>query len=136
MRLLALDLGARRVGLAVCDERRVTTRPLPALARTNWKKLLLAVRGLVAEFAAAGLVVGLPLNLDGTEGDAAHEARRLARNFELSLQIPVFLQDERLTSQEAAELLDIHGPATEEQRRQIDSLAASLILRDFLARNQ
>jgi putative Holliday junction resolvase len=124
------------VGLAVCDERRVTTRPLPALARTNWKKLLLAVRGLVAEFAAAGLVVGLPLNLDGTEGDAAHEARRLARNFELSLQIPVFLQDERLTSQEAAELLGVRGPANEEQRRQIDSLAASLILRDFLARNQ
>jgi putative Holliday junction resolvase len=135
MRLLALDLGTKRVGVAVCDELRVTTRPLPALTRRSWKKLLVEVRGLVEEFAAGGLVLGLPLNLDGTEGEAAQDTRRLARNFELSLQIPVFLQDERLTSREAEELLGIHGPATDAQRAQIDSLAASLILRDYLAAN-
>ncbi len=123
-RLLALDLGTKRVGVAVCDELRLTTRPLPALARTNWKKLLLRVRALVDEFAAVGLVIGLPLSLDGAENTAAEEARRVARNFGLSLQIPTYLQDERLTSREAAELLG--------RQDRLDSVAASLILRDFL----
>lgn len=123
-RLLALDLGTKRVGVAVCDELRLTTRPLPALARTNWKKLLAEVRALTTEFAAVGLVLGLPLSLDGTENTAAEEARRLARNFGLSLQLPIYLQDERLTSQEAAELLG--------RQDNLDSVAAALILRDFL----
>ena len=123
-RLLALDLGARRVGVAVCDELRITTRPLPALARANWKKLLAEVRALTTEFAVVGLVLGLPLSLDGTENTAAEETRRLARNFGLSLQLPIYLQDERLTSQEAAELLG--------RQDRLDSVAASLILRDFL----
>ena len=127
-RLLALDLGAKRVGVAVCDELRITTRPLPALARTNWKKLLAEVRALTAELAAVGLVLGLPLSLDGAEGTAAAETRRLARNFALSLPIPVYLQDERLTSQEAAELLG--------RQDQLDSVAASLILRDFLLKDE
>ena len=132
-RLLALDLGTKRVGAAVCDELRLTTRPLPPLARTNWKKLLVEVAALVEEFAAVGLVLGLPLNLDGTAGAAAEEARRLARNFELSLKIPVYLQDERLTSRDAEETLGINARSNAARRSQIDSLAAAIILRDFLA---
>jgi putative transcription antitermination factor YqgF len=124
-RLLALDLGTKRVGVAVCDELRLTTRPRPALARASWKKLLAEVRLLAAELEAVGLVIGLPLSMDGTEGTAATEARRLARNFSLSLQIPVYLQDERLTSREAAELLG--------RSHDLDSAAAALILQDFLA---
>ena len=66
-RIIALDPGTKRVGVAVCDELRVTTRPLTVITRESWKKLLLQVQNIVAEFDAGALVVGLPLESDGTE---------------------------------------------------------------------
>ncbi len=132
-RLLALDLGTRRVGVAVCDELRVTIQPLPALARTNWKKLLRQISDLRHSFDAQGVVIGLPLNLDGTEGEAAREARRIARNLALSLAVPVHLQDERLTSRAAEESLREAGVRGRELTARLDSEAAALILRDFIA---
>lgn len=133
-RILALDLGTKRVGVAVCDELRLTVRALPALPRTSWKRLLLAVSELCEEFDAESLVIGLPLRLDGTEGDAALDARRIARNFGLSLEIPVHLQDERLTSVEAESALREAGYAGAEIKDRVDGEAAAIILRDFLSR--
>ena len=132
-RLLALDLGARRVGVAVSDEMRLSVRVLPALRRTSWKNLVASVARLVRDFDAAAVVVGLPLRLDGTEGDAARETRRLARSLGLSLGIPVHLQDERLTSRAAEETLREEGATREEINARVDSEAAALILRDFIA---
>ena len=133
-RVLALDLGTRRVGVAVSDELRVTARTLPALRRTSWKQLLRAVAELRERFDAQRLVIGLPLRLDGTEGDAASEARRLARNFELSLGVPVSLQDERLTSRDAEESLRAAGLAAREIKERVDSEAALYILRDYITK--
>jgi putative holliday junction resolvase len=135
-RLMALDLGQKRVGVAVSDELRMTARPLPFLRRTNWKQLLGAVAELIRGFDAKGLVIGLPLNLDGTVGDAAREARRVARNFELSLKIPIYLQDERLTSREAEEALLAAGRSVEEIRREVDGESAVIILLDFIAQSE
>jgi putative Holliday junction resolvase len=132
-RILALDLGTKRVGVAVCDELRLTVRALRALQRTSWKRLLLAVSELCEQFDAESLVIGLPLRLDGTEGDAATEARRLARNFGLSLKIPIHLQDERLTSREAESALREAGYAGAEIKDRVDSEAAAIILRDYLS---
>lgn len=132
-RVLALDLGTKRVGVAVCDELRMTVRPLRALPRTSWKRLLIAVSELCEQFDAESLVIGLPLRLDGTEGDAATEARRLARNFGLSLEIPVHLQDERLTSREAESALREAGYAGAEIKDRVDSESAAIILRDYLS---
>jgi putative holliday junction resolvase len=134
-RLLALDPGEKRVGVAVSDELWITVRPLPFLRRTNWKQLLGAVADLLQDFDAKALVIGLPLNLDGTEGQAALEARRLARNFELSLKVPVHLQDERLTSREAEESLRAAGYTSDEIPQHVDSESAAIILRDFIARS-
>ena len=131
-RLLALDLGQKRVGVAVSDERWLTVRPLKALARTSWKHLLRAVSEMAGSFDAQALVLGLPLMMDGTEGPAAVEARRLARNFELSLRIPVFLQDERLSSHEAENHLRGEGHSHESLRERVDSRAAAVILSDFI----
>lgn len=133
-RILALDLGTQRVGVAVCDELRLTVRALPAIPRTSWKRLLVAVSELCEEFDAKMLVIGLPLRLDGTEGDAAAEARRLARNFGLSLKIPIHLQDERLTSFEAESALREAGYSGAEIKDRVDGEAAAIILRDFLSR--
>jgi putative Holliday junction resolvase len=134
-RLLALDLGEKRVGVAISDERWITVRPLPPLRRTNWKELLRAVADLVQRFDAQGIVIGLPLNLNGDVGQAAKDARQSARNFELSLKIPVHLQDERLTSREAEEFLRAAGCSDNEIREQVDSQAALIILRDFISKH-
>ncbi len=132
-RLLALDPGEKRVGVAISDELWITVRPLPFLRRTNWKQLLGAVADLLQHYDAQALVIGLPLNLDGTEGNAAKEARRLARNFELSLKVPVYLQDERLTSREAEESLRAAGHSSKDFHQYVDSESAAIILRDFIA---
>ncbi len=135
-RLLALDLGTKRVGVAVCDELQLTTQPLPPLKRTSWKELLRQISDLRHSFDAQGVVIGLPLNLDGTEGDAARESRRIARNLALSLAVPVHLQDERLTSRAAEESLRDAGVDGVELTARLDSEAAALILRDFITRRE
>lgn len=133
-RLLALDLGHKRVGVAVSDELRITVRPLPALRRTSWKQLVQAVAALVRDYDAQTLVIGLPLSLDGAENFAASEMRRQAGNLELSLGLPVVLQDERLTSHEAERELFAAGYNQDEVRERVDSQAAVLILQDYLSR--
>ena len=133
-RIIAIDPGTKRCGVAVCDGLRVTSRPLAALTRKSWKKLLLDVKQIVSGFDAKALVIGLPLNTDGTESEMSAEARRLARKFSLSLEIPVFLQDERVTSYEARSRLWEQGKTLEETRALKDSEAADIILSDFLAR--
>jgi putative Holliday junction resolvase len=135
-RLLAIDLGQKRVGLAISDELQMTARPLEPLPRTNWKKLLSDIARVVQSFDAGALVIGLPLRLDGSEGEAALEARRLARNFQLSLGLRIYLQDERLTSREAEEMLRSQGANDFELRASVDSEAAAIILRDFIAQQQ
>lgn len=131
-RLLAIDYGTRRVGLAVSDELGVSVRPLPHLKRTNWKKLLLEIISLCERFDARAVVIGLPLHLDNSEGEMAIEIRHIARNLQLSLGIPVYLQDEKLTSQAAAEMLREAGCGEAIIAERIDSEAAAIILRDYI----
>jgi putative Holliday junction resolvase len=134
--VLALDLGVKLVGAAVSDERLVTTKRLPPLKRSNWKKLLQDVRQLLERFDAKTIVVGLPLRMDGTEGDAAKTVRRLALNLAKSVQQPVYLQDERLTSVAAMENLKAEGLTADKIPAFVDGEAAALILRDFLSNEQ
>ena len=134
--VLALDLGEKLVGVAVSDERLITTKRLPPLKRSNWKKLLQDVRHLLERFDAKTIVVGLPLRLDGSEGDAAKNIRRLALNLARSVPQPVYLQDERLTSRAAMENLKAERVTAEEIPALIDGEAAATILRDFLVTDQ
>ena len=131
-RLIALDPGTKRFGVAVSDELQITTRPVCVIKRTNWKKLLKEITELLAGFDAEALVLGLPYNTDGTESDMSQETRRLARNFSLSLDIPVYLQDERLSSYTAKGYLWKTGLSEKKVRERVDSEAAAIILSDFL----
>ena len=131
-RLLAIDMGSKRVGLAVSDELRLTVRTLPALPRTPWKRLLSSLAELCVQFDVRSIVLGLPLRMDGTEGDAAQEVRRVGHNLQLSLKLPLFFQDERLTSRDAEASLRERGLRGAEISDRIDSEAASIILSDFL----
>ena len=130
--ILAVDLGHKRVGLAVSDELLISITRLKPLSRTNWKQLLRDVAEIIDRQNAKALVVGFPLSLDGTKGSAAEIAQQTAKKFAQSLSIPVFLQDERLTSVAAAEQLRAGGHNPKEVRQLIDSEAAAVILADFI----
>jgi putative Holliday junction resolvase len=133
-RLLAIDLGAKRVGIAVSDELRMTVTALERLERRSWKDLLRRVAAVIESYDARALIVGLPLNLDGTKGPAAEEAARIAENFRKSLNVPVFLQDERLTSLAAESEMRAEGASQAQIEQRIDSESAAIILRDFIDR--
>jgi putative Holliday junction resolvase len=133
-RIVAIDPGTKRIGVAVCDEMRVAMRPLPIVKRTSWKKLLLQIQSTLAEFDAVAVVVGLPYNFDGTESPMTGEARNMARKFSLSLNVPVYLQDERATTYEARGRLWAAGVDVTKMQSLVDSEAATIILSDFLDR--
>jgi len=136
-RLLALDLGTKRIGVAVSDELQFSVRPFRVIKRANWKNVLKQIAALIEEFDAVGLVLGLPYNFDGSESEMSDEARRLARNFSLSLTVPVLLQDERTSSYAAKGFLWKSGISEKEARKRVDSEAAAIILSDFITlRNQ
>ncbi len=134
--ILSLDLGAKRVGAAVSDPTLIAVTRLGAIVRSNWKQLLLDVTDLIRRFDAKTLVIGFPVNLDGTEGEAATIARQVALKFARSLDLPVYLQDERLSSREAEERLRGAGYQSREVAANIDSESAVVILRDFLETGQ
>ena len=133
-RLVALDPGTKRIGIAVSDELQITTRAVKTVERTGWKKLLLQIKEILADFDAVGLVIGLPYNFDGTESEMSREARRIAHNLSLSLDIPVILQDERVTSYEAKGRLWKEGVSGKEFLKRVDNEAAAIILSDFIER--
>ena len=134
--IVALDLGEKRVGVAVSDKLSISITRLEPLARTNWKQMLRDVDDLVRRFDAQTLVIGLPLRLNGSDGDSALAARQVAQKFARSLAVPVYLQDERLSSVEAEQNLRAEGHGREKVSQLVDSEAAAVILRDFLAGHQ
>jgi len=133
-RLLALDLGTKRIGVAVSDELQFTVRAVCVIERKNWKKVLKQIVSFLEEFDAVGLVLGLPYNTDSSESEMSQEARRLARNFSLSLAVPVFLQDERVSTYDARGRLWKLGLSETEVQERLDSEAAAIILGDFIDR--
>lgn len=130
---MALDPGTKRIGVAVTDETQMVARPLKRIERTSWKKLLLATKSILAEYDAVALVIGLPLESDGSESEMSTEARRMAGNYSLSLELPVILQDERVSSYEAKGRLWEQGKDLAQSRDLVDSEAAVIILVDFLS---
>ena len=134
--ILALDLGEKRVGIAVSDALSISITRLDALARTSWKQLLRDVENLVRRFDAQTVVIGLPLRMTGSSGDYALEVHNVAKKFARSLRVPVYLQDERLSSVQAEENLRSEGHKRREVLALVDSEAAAVILRDFLVSDQ
>jgi putative Holliday junction resolvase len=131
--ILGLDLGARRIGLAISDERGVLAFPVGYLERAGLERDLVALRALVAERGATRIVVGLPLQLDGREGAGARAAREFARALGEATSLRVELMDERLTTALAERALREAPRAARRGRKQvIDAMAATLMLRSWL----
>jgi putative Holliday junction resolvase len=133
-RVLAIDYGRRRIGLAISDELGVTARPLETLERKNRDADLRRLRGIVREHSVRRIVVGNPVHLDGTASEMAEEAARFARRVERQLGLPVELVDERLSSWEAEQIARQKYPT--KRASSTDHVAAAVILRDYLERTR
>jgi putative Holliday junction resolvase len=131
-RVLALDLGDVRIGLAVSDELWIVAQPAGILKRTRDRADLAAIARLVAEHGVSSVVVGYPLLLSGEEGERARMARETADRLRESLAVPVELWDERLTTAQAERALIADGVRRQRRRQVVDSLAAVLILQSWL----
>lgn len=133
-RLLALDVGEKRVGVAVCDEMQTLATPLTVLQRRSKAEDLERLARLAGEQRIVGLVAGHPLNADGSAGPQAQQAERYARRVAGSLALPLALWDEYGSSQEAAARL-AHAPK-QRRRMALDAEAAAVILQSYLDRNR
>jgi len=131
-RILALDLGERRIGLAISDPLGLTAQGLPTLIRTNKRSDWAALLRLIKDKQVTRVVVGLPLKLSGREGAQAQAARRFAEELARQTGLPVELYDERLTTAEAQRVLRASGMGPRKRAQASDRLAAVLILESYL----
>jgi|SRR3990172_834876 len=132
MRYLGLDLGRATIGLALADDVLRTAQPLETVRRSSEAADMAALRRVASEYEVSRAVLGLPLNMDGSEGASARLARRFATKVEAALGVPVRLFDERLSTFEAGLRLRERGISARDQRRIIDAEAAAVILQGWL----
>jgi len=132
VRLLALDVGDVRIGVAVSDETRTLASGLVTLRSVGPRKDVQRVAALVREHGVRELVVGLPLRLDGSRGPQAEKVMAFVERLRRVLRIPVVVRDERLTSIEAGERLAEAGVRGRARKARIDQAAACLILQELL----
>ncbi|MFQ6058368.1 MAG: Holliday junction resolvase RuvX [Anaerolineae bacterium] len=132
MRILALDIGERRIGVAVSDPSQVLARSLQVLERTSLQEDMAAICQLVEELQVERVIVGYPRSMDGTVGQQARQVEGFAYKLEQVLDVPLLLWDERLSTVTAARLLTERGIRARDQREKIDAVAAAVILQDYL----
>ena len=133
-RIVSIDPGTKFVGVAVSEETQLAARPLRTLHRTSWKKLLSDIKEIISDFDAVAVVVGLPLGFEGERIEMTEEAESIARRLSLSLDVPVYMQDERVTTYEARKRLWDRGVTPADTKNTVDAEAAAVILSDFLSR--
>lgn len=130
MRVIALDVGEKRIGVAASDPLGRTAQPLETIKRDE--RFAERLEKLITELGAERLIVGLPLSMDGSEGAQAGAVRRFVKEIEGKLKIPVTFLDERLSSREANSLIAEGGRRPGRERGATDRVAAALILRAYL----
>lgn len=131
-RLLGIDPGRKRIGVAISDPLRLTAQGLETISITSRADAIGRIKLLAELHEIRALVLGLPLNMDGSEGESAREARRLGAALGKSLGLPVYLWDERLTTLEADRLMMSAGLSRKKRSGRVDSLAAQIILQSYL----
>ena len=134
-RLIGLDLGSKRIGVSICDEKQLIATPLKTINRSTLKELIFELKVIINENNIKGVIIGNPLNMDGSSGRSAQSVKDTSQKIEENINIPICLWDERLSTVGAFNLssqLDINVSKREEK---IDENAAAFILQgaiDFL----
>jgi putative Holliday junction resolvase len=131
-RILALDLGKKRIGMAMSDELGITAQGLPTLERRNKRTDFAALAALVRENHVQQIVLGLPLRMSGEEGTQADWVRAFAEELKGHVDVPIDLRDERWTSKQAERVLMGSGIHKEDRKPAIDRLSAVILLQDYL----
>ncbi len=134
-RWLGLDVGDRRIGVAICDETQTLARPLLTLHRTSKKEDFAKIAALCREHAVEKVIVGLPRTLRGEDGPQARRVRRYAAELQAALELPLEFWDERFSTVEAHDLMAAAGRKLS-SKAEIDAIAASVILQEYLRENQ
>lgn len=131
-RILALDLGKRRIGLALSDPLGLTAQGLPTLERTNLRQDIAALASLIEEREVGLILMGYPLHMSGREGRQAEYTREFAERLAARTGVPLRYWDERLTTVEAQRVLRSSGISIAKRARAVDKLAAQILLQSFL----
>ena len=133
MKIMAIDYGDSRTGLAICDQTEFLARPLPQIQEKAIAKVVTKILEAAQQNQAEMLVLGLPRNMDGSEGARAEKSRKLAALLEKQSSLPVTLWDERSTTITAAGILSENGTFGKKRKQILDSVSATVILENFLA---
>ncbi len=132
MRIMGIDYGSKRIGVAISDPSCTMAHPLDTILVREDGSHMERLKAIVSDYDVSKIVVGLPYNMDGSTGDSANKVMQWSGELQTELGLPVELWDERLTTYEAHELL-IHFKVKGQKRRQIvDKIAASIILKSYL----
>ena len=132
MRILGLDYGSKRIGVALCDELGLTGQGLTTITWKNKNQVLRALEVLVSSHGVEKIVIGYPLRLDGTEGIQCEKVNRFARLLEARLSLPVIKWDETLSSRTAEDVLIQSRMRREKRKMIVDKMAAGIILQGYL----
>ena len=133
MKIMAVDYGDARTGLAVCDRTEFLASPVGTSEEKSFAKVAEKIVYASREFEAGMIVIGLPRNMDGTEGPRAQKCRKLADTLKAIVPIPVELWDERSTTVTAASILTENGTFGKKRKQVLDSVAAVVILESYMA---
>lgn len=133
-RLLGFDLGEKTIGLALSDIMLTVATPLETLKRGKFSVDVLALESLIHKHGVGGLVIGLPLNMDGTDGPSAQSARAFGRNFAARSQLPIVFWDERLSTAAVTRTLLEADSSRKRRSEVVDKMAAAYILQGALDR--
>lgn len=132
MRILGLDYGEKRIGVAICDELGLTAQGLPTIIRKNKKHDWEILLSLISNYKVEKIVIGYPVRLDGSEGIQCEKVDRFAALLEKKFALPVVKWPETLSTKDAEEILIKSGINWKKRKEKIDKLAACLILQDYL----
>ena len=136
MKILSVDLGLARTGLAISDELGLLASPLKTIAQGDFSLLLEEIATIAAQERAAEIVVGLPRNMDGSCGESAQRAKQFADDLHKKTGLPVHLWDERLTTKSAIGILNETNVRGKKRKNVVDAVAAVIILEDYLRSRQ
>lgn len=132
MKILGIDYGSRRIGLAISDELGITARPLAVIERKNLDRDLDILENMARESNVEQIVLGLPLRLDGTRGIQCEKVEKFAAALRERTALPIILWDEALSTWEADELMISAGIKSKKRRKMVDKIAAGIILQSYL----
>lgn len=132
MRILGLDYGEKRIGVAVCDELGMTAQGLPTLVRKTKKHDLEILNNWIRNYSVESIVIGYPLRLDGSEGIQCEKVNRFARLLNKTFSLPVIKWSETMSTKDAEEILISSGVRWQKRKEKVDQLAACLILQNYL----